>query len=110
MTFVATILDIRHAGDGELRVRFLVTPMGDEGPSGEGRTYEMLLDGNGMAPLDDLEACFEVYHEYDYDEGLNPRLRRQWKTANLGDQIAAWLITGGVAEGLRRVWLSEEAQ
>ena len=45
-----------------------------------------------MTPKDDLQECFDVHHKYEYSDGLNPRLRRQWKTASLMDGIVDLLF------------------
>lgn len=53
------------------------------------RLYRMEVDveESTMTPKDDLQKCFEVYHRFEFSDGLNPRLRRQWKTASLVDGI-----------------------
>jgi hypothetical protein len=48
---------------------------------------EIDLEGSAMTPKDDLQDCFDVHHRFEYSDGLNPRLRRQWKTASLVDGI-----------------------
>jgi hypothetical protein len=48
---------------------------------------EIELEGTAMTPKDDLQDCFDVHHRFEYSDGLNPRLRRQWKTASLIDGI-----------------------
>ena len=48
---------------------------------------EIDVDGRAMTPKDELQECFDVHHEFEYSDGLNPKLRRQWKTASLIDGI-----------------------
>jgi hypothetical protein len=48
---------------------------------------EIDLEESTMTPKDDLQDYFDVYHRFEYSDGLNPRLRRQWKTASLVDGI-----------------------
>ncbi len=80
----------RVAGD-----RYLVTvlvsthsPLQDFGWHDQ-RLYRMEVDveQSTMTPKDDLQDCFDVHHNFEYSDGLNPRLRRQWKTASLVDGI-----------------------
>ncbi|MEI6596009.1 MAG: hypothetical protein WCO28_10640 [Bacteroidota bacterium] len=40
-----------------------------------------------LEPLNELEECLDIYHENESFENLNPKLRRQWKTANLVDSL-----------------------
>ena len=40
----------------------------------------------------ELEECFSIYNKYEYSENLNPRLRRQWKTANIVDNLTAFFF------------------
>ncbi len=40
----------------------------------------------------ELEECFSIYNQYEYFENLNPRLRRQWKTANIVDNLTAYFF------------------
>lgn len=47
------------------------------------RVVEIDTDGRTMTPKDDLQECFDVHHKFEYGYGLNPKLRRQWKTASL---------------------------
>ena len=37
----------------------------------------------------ELEECFGVYSKYEDSDNLNPRLRRQWKTANIVDNLTS---------------------
>ena len=45
-----------------------------------------------MKPLGDLQEAFDVHHRFEYDDNLNPTLRRQWRTASLADQIVSCLF------------------
>lgn len=45
------------------------------------------LDQRSMTPQDDLQEYFDVHYKFETSDGLNPRLRRQWKTASLVDGI-----------------------
>ncbi|HWO42165.1 MAG TPA: hypothetical protein VNO43_10215 [Candidatus Eisenbacteria bacterium] len=56
--------------------------------------YRMELDpqNRSMTPIGNLQNAFDVYHRYEYDDNLNPALRRQWKTAFLADQIVSALF------------------
>lgn len=53
---------------------------------------EIDVDGSTMTPKEDLQECFDVHHKFEYSDGLNPRLRRQWKTASLIDGIVDLLF------------------
>jgi len=79
--------------EGRHRVTFAVTG----GPGGAPLTYALVVDpdASSMAPDGELEECFEAYHAHEYDEGLNPTLRRQWKTARIADEIASRLLSSG---------------
>ena len=72
--------------------------------------YDMFLcvsaDGDrNMIPDDDLSECMDVYHEYEYDDGLNPALRRQWKTGSLADAIASRTFESSLLD----IWHSEQS-
>lgn len=40
----------------------------------------------------ELEECFDIYSKYEYSDNLNPRLRRQWKTANIVDNLTSYFF------------------
>lgn len=46
-----------------------------------------------MAPDNDPGACMDVIHAYEYDDNLNPTLRRMWKTACLADKLGGRLFS-----------------
>jgi hypothetical protein len=48
---------------------------------------EIDLESSAMTPKDDLQDCFDAHHKFEYSDGLNPKLQRQWKTASLVDGI-----------------------
>jgi hypothetical protein len=81
---------------------------GSEQPIIHSYVYDMVVsvstEGNSMTPDDELEACMEVLHEYEYDDNLNPTLRRKWKTAYLADNITERIFSSGLLE----VWDSEK--
>lgn len=54
---------------------------------------EIDLEERAMTPKDDLQDCFDVHHRFEYSDGLNPRLRRQWKTASLVDGVVDLLFS-----------------
>ncbi|MGH7826435.1 MAG: hypothetical protein ACREQ7_14825 [Candidatus Binatia bacterium] len=84
----------RVAGDRYV----VVVSVSTRPPEGTGRPDERLyrmevdVEGSSMTPKDDLQECFDVYHKFEYDDGLNPRLRRQWKTASLVDGVVDLLF------------------
>ena len=43
----------------------------------------------------ELEECFSIYHKMEYSDNLNPRLRRQWLTANIVDKLTALFFKEG---------------
>jgi hypothetical protein len=49
----------------------------------------MVLDSGkrSMTPKGLLQKAFDVHHQYEYSDDLNPTLRRQWRTACLADHI-----------------------
>ncbi len=50
-------------------------------------TLEIDVERQTMTPKDKLQECFDVHHKFEYSYGLNPKLRRQWKTTSLIDGI-----------------------
>lgn len=46
-----------------------------------------------MEPQGALEECFDVYHEYESYESLNPWLRKLWCVANIIDNAIYKLAT-----------------
>ncbi len=70
--------------------------------------YSMIIRRNAeefdMEPDDRLGECMEVYHEFEYNDNLNPTHRRKWKTAYLADNITNCLIQRNILS----LWYSEE--
>jgi hypothetical protein len=93
--FEARIERIEYAEPGVFFVTIVVAPLPVDAP-GRGRPayYSMELDlGNrSMKPFGNLQEAFDVYHQFEYDDNLNPTLRRQWKTASLADQMVGCLF------------------
>ena len=55
-------------------------------------TINALSNSMETFPESEIEKCFEVYHENEYSDNLNPELRRQWKTASLVDNLTNKLL------------------
>ena len=47
----------------------------------------------------ELQDYFEVYGKYEYSDNLNPTLRRQWKTANIIDNLTSYFFDQGYFNG-----------
>ena len=46
-----------------------------------------------MTPIDkELIDAMDIYSKYEYPHNLNPRLRRQWHTATLVDNLTVMLM------------------
>lgn len=76
--------------------------------AGRGKSvhYSIELDpgapgGPTMTPKGQLQDCFDIYHRYEYDDGLNPKLRRQWHAACLIDQTVDLLFKSGALRKLQ---------
>jgi hypothetical protein len=55
-------------------------------------TLEIDLERRSMKPRGELQECFDVHYRFEHSHGLNPKLRRQWKTASLVDAIVDLLF------------------
>ena len=40
----------------------------------------------------ELSKCFDVFHEHEYCNNLNPTLRRKWKTADIVDKLTSYFF------------------
>jgi hypothetical protein len=93
--FEARIERIEYVEPGVFLLTIVVSPLPLDGP-GRGRPvyYRMEVDpgDRSMKPISDLQEAFDVYHQFEYDNDLNPTLRRQWRTAALADQIVSCLF------------------
>ena len=49
---------------------------------------------NNLTPLGKMQDYFEIYHEFEFKENLNPRLRRAWEVAEVIDTFSEEYITG----------------
>ena len=47
----------------------------------------------------ELQDYFAVYGKYEYSDNLNPTLRRQWKTANIIDNLTSYFFDQGYFNG-----------
>ena len=93
--FEARIERIEHAEPGVFLLTIVVSPLPVDAPGrGSAEYYDMELDpgDRSMTPVGNLQEAFDVYHRFEYDDDLNPTLRRQWKTAALADQIVSCLF------------------
>jgi hypothetical protein len=93
--FEARIERIEYAEPGVFMLTIVVSPLPVEAPGpGASVYYSMELDTaeRSMKPIGDLQEVFDVYHRFEYDNNLNPTLRRQWRTAALADQIVSCLF------------------
>jgi len=61
-----------------------------------GNNYEFIIDKGSMKPVGDAEECMNVYQVHETPENLNPRLKRQWLTASIIDDISYNLITNDI--------------
>jgi hypothetical protein len=93
--FEARIERIEYAEPGVFLLTIVVSLLPVDAP-GRGRPvyYRMELDpgDRSMKPIGNLQEAFDVYHRFEYDNDLNPTLRRQWRTAALADQIVSCLF------------------
>lgn len=46
-----------------------------------------LLEDYNLAPLGLLSNYFETYHNFEFPQNLNPKLRRQWTVAHAIDKF-----------------------
>ena len=93
--FEARIERIEYAEPGVFILTIVVSPLPADAPGQGGPVYySMELDPaeRSMKPIGDLQEAFDVYHRFEYDNDLNPTLRRQWRTAALADQIVSCLL------------------
>lgn len=93
--FEARIERIEYAEPGIFRLTIVVSPVPVDAPGRGGAVYySMELDpgDRSMKPIGDLQDAFDVYHQFEFDNDLNPKLRRQWRTAALADLIVNCLF------------------
>jgi hypothetical protein len=107
--FEARIERLEYSPKDIFLLEIVVSPIPKRAP-GRGKPihYTIELDpgapgGPTMTPKGELQDCFDVYHRYEYDDGLNPKLRRQWHTACLADQIVHCLFNSGALREIRLV-------
>jgi hypothetical protein len=72
--------------------------------------YKILIYNNEMSHPDceSLNEIMEVYHKYEYSDNLNATLRRQWKIAQLIDNIAYKIISFGILKNFSNKSLENE--
>lgn len=96
--FEARIERIEYTEPGVFLLMIVVSALPVSAP-GRGRPvyYSLELDpgDRSMKPIGTLQEAFDVYHRFEYDNDLNPTLRRQWRTAALADQIVSCLFKSG---------------
>lgn len=67
-------------------------------------------DGFSVDPEDSLNDCFQVYHQYEYVDNLEPRLRRLWKSAYLTNQMVQTLVNAHVFDFVSSVPHDEQEE
>jgi hypothetical protein len=108
--FEARIERLEYAEPGVFNLTIVVSPIPRNAP-GRGKPvyYSMVLDSGkrSMTPKGLLQKAFDVHHQYEYSDDLNPTLRRQWRTACLADHIVNSLFQSAA---LRRLRLKDTAK
>jgi hypothetical protein len=64
------------------------------------KTYAIHLNGNALSFPEgsEIHEVMEVFHAYEFSNNLNPKLRRQWKTGSLIDEIAYRIFSSGILD------------
>jgi hypothetical protein len=95
-------------GEDGLRIVIAVTKIGPGGVPPQLYVMSIDADGGSMSPEDELSECFDVFHEHEVCDDLNPTLRRLWKTARIADEIASRLLQSGALALVRTDETSDE--
>lgn len=91
--FAGQVRSITGQADGDYRVEILVLRTHPEGGKPVSYTLTLNAESKSIVPEDELAGCFDVFHENEEPDGLNPTLRRQWTTARIVDEMVSRLFS-----------------
>jgi len=76
--------------EADKKIEYLVSKKVDNDVNDIGN-FSFLLEQEHITPLDELQPCFEIYHQHAKPEDVSPTLRESWIIAHIAEHIAKQL-------------------